>query len=221
MNDEIVLPHRMIVLGNAMASIESSLNAALDSRLSPSAPVTSMIEVAQQHFDILQANMQKLTHRVNALMTEVVNNETAMDGDVYRVVGRLEGVLEDLQSGYFDVQRLAAGGRDIEARNLLAGVYRHTLIEILAWIREIVAAMANPKEVLKSKGLPTEGNIQLNLALTLTPAPELEALTRWIARQTNISEADSDSSSCKRSGWGFWTTMFAILVGWLLVKLLF
>lgn len=221
MDDEIVLPHRMTVLGKAMASIESSLKAALDSRLSPSAPVTSMIEVAQQHFDILQANMQKLTNRVNALMTEIVNNETAIDGDVYRVVGRLEGVLEDLQSGYFDIQRLAAGGRDIEARDLLAGVYRHTLIEILAWIREIVTAMANPKEVLKSKGLSTEGNIQLNLALTLTPAPELEALTRWIARERVVAEAGSDSSSSRKTGWGFWTTMFAILAGWLIVKLLF
>lgn len=221
MSDEIVLPQRMTTFGQALIPLEASLRAALNQRLAPTAPVVSMVDVARQHLDILSSVMQRLTHQCDALMAEVVSNESATDGDVYRAAGRLEGVLDGIRSGYFDVQRLAAQGSDIEARDLLAGAYRHALREILAWISDIVWTMANPGPALQAKGLPSEGNIEIRLSLTLTAAPELEELGRWVGRQAKIFSLHVEQVSGKASSWGIWPTVLALVGLWLFVKILF
>lgn len=221
MSDEIVLPQRMTVFGQALIPLEAGLRATLDQRISPTAPVTSMVDVARQHLDMLSSMMQQLTHQCDALMAEVVSNESATDGDVYRAAGRLEGVLDGIRSGYFDVQRLAAQGNDIEARDLLAGAYRHALREILAWISEIVWTMANPASAMQAKGLPTEGNVEIRLSLTLTPAPELEELGRWVKKQANVFGLHVEQVSGKTSDWGIWPTVLALVGLWLFLKILF
>ena len=208
MNDEIVLPRRMTMLGEALVPLERSLRSSLDASVAPSAPVGSMIEIAKAHFDQLQSVVHRLSDRVNGLMSDVISKDGASDSDVYRAVGRFESVLDELQTGYLDVRRLAAMGDDIEARDLLAGVYRHALKEIYAWITDVIAVMSNPCAALRARGLPTSGNIELPLTLTMTSPHQLQGLNNWIQRKAN-----SSGSSSKRSGLGFWGTLGALWLG--------
>ena len=210
MSDEIVLPRRMTTLGEALVPLERNLRSSLDASVATTAPVGSMIEIAKEHFDKLQSVVHRLSDRVDGLMSDIISKDDASDSDVYRAVGRFESVLDELQSGYRDVRRLAARGDDIEARDLLAGVYRHALKEIHVWIMDVISVMADPAAALRARGLPTSGNIELPLTLTMTSAPQLQGLKTWIQRKANSSW----SGSSKRPGFGFWGTLGALWLGW-------
>ena len=201
MSDEIVLPCRMMMLGEALVPLEQNLRSSLDASVATTAPVGSMIEIAKAHFDQLQSVVHRLSDRVNGLMSDVISKGDASDSDVCRAVGRFESVLDELQSGYLDVLRLAAKGDDIEARDLLAGVYRHALKEIHAWITDVISVMSDPAAALRARGLPTSGNIELPLTLTMTSAPQLQGLNNWIQRKAN---SGSWSNSSKRPGMENW-----------------
>jgi len=45
--------------------------------------------------------------------------------------------------------------RHVEARDLLAGVYRHFLVEVRDWLVELVETLADPMVAVKKRGLPT------------------------------------------------------------------
>ena len=218
MSDEIVLPRSMMMLGEALVPLEQNLRSSLDASVASTAPVGSMIEIVKAHFDQLQSVVHRLPDRVNGLMSDVISKDDASDRDVYRAVGRLESVLDELQSGYLDILRLAAKGDDIEGRDLLAGVYRHALKEIHVWVADIISVMSDPSAALRARGLPTSGNIELPLALTMTSAPQLQGLNNWIQRKANNS---SWSGSSKRPGLGFLGTLGALWLGWEIVEHLF
>ena len=106
----------------------------------------------------------------------------ARDADVYRTVSRLAASVDDLLADYLGVRALRAFGTDAGARNLLDGVYRHTLVEIRDWIAELVDVLADPLAALGKRGLPTSGEVGLPVSLTLTAAPQLVELSRCLRR---------------------------------------
>jgi hypothetical protein len=173
-----------------------------------------MAEIVSRHLDELQAIVRKLADRINSLMSDVVANESATDGDVYRAVGRFEASVDDLLAGYREVCAFDAYSRDAEARDLLAGVYRHTLMEIRDWLEDLVETLENPMAAVRRRGLPTTGYVELPLKLTLTAAPELAALARWV-------EGNAGSVPIGKSGLGFWDTVGALILGWGIGEALF
>lgn len=220
MADEPVLPHRVTLLGEAMHPVWRKLEAQLDRPAVPATiPVYGMAGIVSRHLDELQTLVHGLADRTNALMSDVVSNESATDGDIHRVVGRFEAVVDDLLAGYRDVRALDAYGRDAEARDLLARIYRHTLVEIRRWLDELVEALADPMAVSRRRGLPTAGQVELPLALTLTAVPDLAALSQWIGQAPGALAADGRSSG--KSGLGFWGMAGAFVLGWGIAGALF
>ena len=217
MTDEITLPSRLVCLGEAMAPVLGKLDAALSEQSQPTVPVGSIVDVIKEGLSALGGSMPRLSDQVNGLMTDVAANESASDRDVYRAVGRFEGVLDEIISNYRKVCRHSAYGSDEEACELLAGTYRHSMREILNWLKDLVDTLSVPIAVLNRKGLPTTGSIEIPLTLTLTSAPELAGLQRWGERNSLYSPSPTPTNQ----GLGFWGTVGAIAIGWGIGEALF
>lgn len=213
MSDQPVLPRRVTLLGEAMRPLERRISGRLDMPVAPVADVPGMNEIVSNHLGALQDIVQRLPDRLAGLMADVVENEGVSDAEVYRAAGRLEASVDDLLAGYLGVRALRAFGTDAEARDLLAGVYRHTLAEIRDWIAELVAVLADPIAALRKRGLPTSGAVELRLALRLTAAPQLAKLSQWTTSQ-QVSQPTADYQPPPASGLGFWGTLGTILLAW-------
>ena len=159
MTDKIKLPSRLVCLGEAMAPLLGKLDAALSEQSHPTVPVGSIVDVIKEGLAALGGSIPRLSVQVNGLMTDVAANESASDRDVYRAVGRFEGVLDEIISDYRRVCLHAADGSDEEPCELLAGTYRHSMREIQDWLQDLVETLADPITALHRKGLATTGSI--------------------------------------------------------------
>ena len=183
-DDEPLLPRRVTLLGEAMTPVWRKIAARLDHRDVPSVPVHGMLDVVARHLNGFRMSVPRLADRVHGLMSNVVSNEQATDGDVFRAVGRVEATVDDLLAGYREVCALNACGYDAWVRDRLAGVYRHMLVEIGDWLADLTATVADPEAAAKRRRLPATGHVEIPLALKLTVAPEMGDLTRWIESRT-------------------------------------
>lgn len=217
MTDEITLPSRLVCLGEAMVPVLRKLDAVVTEQSLPIVPVGSMVDVIKEGLAALGRSMPRLSDQVNGLMTDVAANGSATDRDVYRAVGRFEGVLDEIINDYRKIGRQSAFGSDEEARVLLARIYRHSMREIQVWLQDLVDTLADPKEALRRKGLLTTGSIEIPLTLTLTSAPELAGLQRWGERHSFYTPSPTPTNQ----GLGFWGTVGAIAIGWGIGEALF
>ena len=62
---------------------------------------------------------------------------------------------------------------------MLGDVYRDVIMQVLAWLKEIIEFVDQPRTALRRRGLPTEGHVDLEISLTLEASPELERLIGW------------------------------------------
>lgn len=226
MSDQFSLPHRVTLLGEAMRPLGRKISAELDMPVAPVADVYGINEIVSNHLEALQDIVQRVPDRLAGLMADVVENEEASDAEVYRAVGRFEASVDDLLAGYRGVCALLVFGTDAEARDLLAGVYRHTLEEVRGWIVELVDALADPLAALKKRGLPTSGMVELPLKLTLTAAPQLAALSRCLRRQQAApglppAQPPAAAAAPREAGLGFWGTVGTLILAWGLGDALF
>lgn len=226
MSDQPVLPRRVTLLGEAMRPLERKISGRLDMPVAPVADVPGMNEIVSNHLAALQEIIHRLPDRIAGLMDDVVDNEGASDAEVYRAVGRIEASVDDLLAGYRGVRVLRVPGTDAVARDLLAGVYRHTLDEIRDWIAELVDVLADPLAALRERGLPTSGEVELPLKLTLTAAPQLVALSRCLERRRIVpafplARSPAIAGVSGEAGLGFWGTLGTLILAWGLGNALF
>lgn len=217
MSDEPMLPPRMTLLGEAMRPVWEKVREEIDLCVPQTEVVVGMGEVVLHHFQSLQDSIPRLADRINRLMDDVVTNEAAGDAEVYRAVGRFEAFLDDLLADYRSVRALDAYDDDVEARDLLAGVYRHTLVEIRDWLADLVETLADPMAAVIKRGLPTTGHVKLQLNLTLTAAPQLGQLSRWAERHASALPKAGNCSGAppaRKPVLGLWGWVGAALLGW-------
>ncbi len=213
MHDEPLLPRRLTLLGKAMRPVWLKLNAQLDMPVRHGSTVPVMSGVVSHHLGKLLRATDELSDRVNGLMRDVVSNEAASELDVYRAASRFNAVLDDLLAGRHAVRALATEGMDTAVRDLLAGVYRHTLVEFRDWLGDSIKTLANPVATFKKRGLPTSGEVELPLTLKLTGAPQLAELSLWM-RCHQVSPPVTEYQPPPSSGFGFWGTLGTILIAW-------
>ncbi|MDR2709955.1 MAG: hypothetical protein LBB65_01225 [Burkholderiales bacterium] len=163
MNDEPLLPHRATLLGEALRPLRQKIETQLDLRARPTMPVLEMLSIVSGHLDKLAKFGPRLTDRIDSLASDVLANESATDSDVYRAVGRFEGTTDDVLSGYSEVCALDASGRDVEARDLLVKIYRHTLTEIRDWLNEVIETLTDPKAAIRRRGLSETEDVRISL----------------------------------------------------------
>jgi hypothetical protein len=217
MSGDTLLPRRLLVLGEALSASEKELSTRVDVPVDEKIFVSDMLSRIQSALGALEATLCGLVACVNDMMDGIVSNEAADDAAVHRFVGRFDAFLEQMIIGYQNVQSWEVYGEDALVRDLLAGVYHHSLDETQEWLQETTEALTSPMTVLKRRGLPTEGHVELRLMLTLTEAPELEALLFWAECQISRRGV----SAGETAGRGLLETLGLLAVGWGIGKMLF
>jgi AcrR family transcriptional regulator len=212
---EVVLPRRVHVMAEAMQPLRWRLDRQLVHPVVPVTPVHDMTEVLRRHLDRLSACYRGLTCRVDQLMSDVVANDAASDGEVRRAVGRFEDLVAEMLASWQEVQALDARGHDAQARELLAGVYRRALVETRDWLEALDEVSIDLAAVLRRHGRPPGGPVEIHLPLRLTVGPELAALSRWINRSGCLQAPPAGAP-----GLGFWGHVGAAALGWALAECL-
>ncbi len=207
MSDTPTVPRRVTLLGQALRPVCATLAARLDAPPAGTAAAPDMAALLSHHLQAMRGACERLEARVRDLMDDVLANEAASDADVQRSAARFAVVVEDLLDGHRDVRASNARGDDVQARDLLAGAYRHLLVEIRDWLGEVVAALADPLAAARRRGIAPDGPIELEFALRLTPAPQLAALASWARRHS--------------ARLGLWDTIGLLAVGWWVGNALF
>lgn len=215
MLDEPVLPHRLKVLGIAIQPLLWKVEREINAPVRVVTPVSDILNVIPRSLDPLQTAVSRLEARIQSLMTEVVSREAASDSDVYRAVGGLETHFDDLLAGYHGVRALDARSEDARAVELMAAIYRHTLVEMRDWLRTLVDVLADPIGALRRRGLPADGHIEIPIVLKLTTAPQLADLLRWAQERSPGGQIKGQSEL------GFWGTTAAVALGWGIGQALF
>ena len=62
---------------------------------------------------------------------------------------------------------------------LLGDIYRELLDQARTWLDENLEFVDDPIETLRKRGLPTEGDIDLTISLTLEAPTQMDSLVRW------------------------------------------
>lgn len=81
--------------------------------------------------------------------------------------------------------------------------------------------LINPVESLERKGLPTEGEINIPLTLTLTTSPHLDELLRWYEQHSYSRHQQSTQTESKVAGLGLLGTIGVIAAGWFVADSIF
>jgi hypothetical protein len=202
MGDIVTIPPRLTTLGSALRPCLAKLQRCLAGQVRPDIGIDDGIAWLQSGLGRLQTNAAGLHNQFEQLTREILANKGASDANVYRGAGRFEAYLDGFLDDRDSVRRTIAPGELAEARDLLAGAYRHTLVEIRDWLSRFISILDGPLAEARRQGLSANGPIELELTLTLTAAPEMVRLSAWADRKRE-----------KINNVGFWSLLGGLAIG--------
>lgn len=177
-SDDVVfkIPSRVTFLVEALQPVAKNLRLALTDRVKFSDQEMASFEDVSRHMEVIHQALSHLSPRIDALMGNVISDETAGMAEAYREAGRIEQVLSEFVDGYRLAKTSRASIETNEARKLLLGMYQHYIREICDWLDELVQATANPMSAIETRGLSLTENITLTIDLNLTTPIESDKL---------------------------------------------
>lgn len=209
MSDTPQVPRRVTLLGQALRPLWVRLATRLDAPAGSASGTPDMAQFLARHLEAMRGACMRLEDRTRGVTDDVLSNEAASDADVQHAASRLTAVVDELLDGQREVRASSVHGANAEARDLLAGAYRHLLVEIRDWLGEVVEALADPLAAARRRGLALDEPVELTLALRLTPAPQLAALARWARRQPGSTRLSLwETIGVLALGWGIGNALF-------------
>ena len=188
-----ILPPHVTLLGEALRPLLRKVEGRLGKPVRLIGPEKSFLNEGQHALHQLSDSVKKLDSEVNRVLNEVVSAADLPEAKVHRATGRFEMVLDELLDGYWELRVLRPYPAHKRGYELLLAVYRHALVQIQDWLLDVVECLAD----LKKKGLPTSGEVQLNLSLTFTSPPEQGELLDWIREQTEEEERRAEEAEAQ------------------------
>lgn len=212
-SDSILAPH-LILLGEALQPLLRKVEAALSEPVRPIG--TDFLGFCRPTLNRFGDSVQRLGDEANGALNGVVGAADVPESEVHRAVGRLEMVLDELLDSYAELREARPHAAHVRGHELLMPALRQTLTEIQDWLQDMVDTFADPVEVLKRKGLPTDGSVNLHLILTVTNPKELEEFNDWEDEQALLENRSVESQERKPGCWNGLTAFVAgmFLGGW-------
>ena len=183
-SNSIVAPH-IVLIGDALKPALRKIEARLNEPAPPMGTAESFRNVSERVLAQVSAAARRLVDEVNDL-GRIMQAPDAPDAQVHRAVGRLEMVLDELLESFADVRRACPPSAHEHGRHLLLAAMRRILTQIEWWLRDVVDATADPKAVLRRRGMPTSGKVELNLMLELDGSPEMDEFRNWLIVQGEL-----------------------------------
>ena len=201
MTDEIKLEPHLICLGQALAPLLIKINNSLTEQPLTVIPVNTMFNFIPQKLRVLSRSLNGVSFELKRLNTDVAVKLKPSNDDVYRAVGRLEAVLDVIMNNFREIGSLYTVGPDVEAHLLLTQIYRHSILEIQVFLKDMVDSLANPKETIQRMGLPRSGSVTMEFSLNFSSAPEIARLNCWCQLHT-VETLNPTPIKQRRGLWG-------------------
>ncbi|GHT81959.1 hypothetical protein AGMMS49960_04150 [Betaproteobacteria bacterium] len=184
-NDEIIIPHRMQVLGKALRPVLTKLEEGLDEFIGETFPICDMSSTLRKHIGKIHKSVRSLEKCANdELIANVIANETVQDVEIYQAVGAFKIALNRFLEKYHGVQAMEVEYDAMDAHDLLVSAYRNLLDDVHDWLRDVVEALEGSETA----------SIRQKLRLTTTAASEIEGLLIWIECQPASYETVKSNS---------------------------
>lgn len=195
-NDEIIIPHRMQVLGKALRPVLTKLEEGLNEFIGETLPVCNMSATLKKHLGKIQKSVRSLENCANNDLIAVITNETVQDVEIYQAVTCFKIALNLFLEKYHGVLAMEVEYDAMDAHDLLAGAYRNLLDVIHDWLTDVVEALEGSRAAMIKRGLQTNGKMGPNLKLNMQPVAisEIEDLQLWIECQPDSFESTKTSS---------------------------
>jgi hypothetical protein len=213
-----VLSPRFAIVAEALVPVVNSLREAMAQDLGLSRHEFVMPESLSHHLSVIQRVLERLPLRVEELINGgSANSEESDIQKVLRAAGRLEEVLSDWVEGFHEVTATHVQQEFGEVRDLLAGVYRHHLLEMCNWLADLIAVIANPAEAIEKAGLPAGEGETLSLSLIISVPPQMDELLSLAKRMQTTAgseiESNPPSHHAAQAGPGVLGTLGALAFG--------
>ena len=186
-NSDPILPRHVTLLGEALQPLLAQVEAQLSAPAGADGAEVSFEDFASKALDDMQVFVERLCSEANGVLNEVVGADASTEAEVYRSVGRFEMVFDDFLGSYSELRDLRPYPKG-RGHGLLLAVYRHALQEVEAWLRDVIESLADPMAALQKRGLPTSGDVELELSLTFTTPKELGEFREWMKRKTKAAK---------------------------------
>lgn len=204
-----ILPRPLVVLGEALRPVSDNIARRIANEPPSIQPCLDIAGFVSRHLGMIGGRVARLDEAVNHDLGAVTSPDTA-DSAVWRATSRVEVHIEGLLDQYDEVRRVKPENDDLYAHGLLGGVYHDLLKQVQTWLNDILQALDDPLGALRERGLPTEGHVEVTIALTLEPSPQVDDLARWAQQRSDeITNRDRE-----RGSWLTWV-LIAFGLGWL------
>lgn len=161
----------------------------------------TFLGAAQHAFGHLDDALGRLDDEMKRLFGGVANAADVPDARVHDAVARFEAVVDDLLERYAELRQARSRPAHAQGHELLVAAFREILTQIQVWLREVVDATEDPMEVLKRKGLPTSGSVELVLDFTPEQNTHFAAAVKKLAEFQKWAAAKEPRLVLERALW--------------------
>ncbi len=180
----VVIPEHLRALGNDAGLLAKLVDEGLR-REPPPIVVESSCDFVGERLAALCRMSDRLAELVGGPLAHCAARSDCAPEASHRVMGRLEQILNDMLDEYAMLRGLRnTDPLDRRDFTLIVDAFRHPLDEIRRWLQRLSDVTVNPEKALKSHpDHARDGCLEIPLALTLTPPPQLDELEQRIARK--------------------------------------
>ncbi len=174
---EFTPPARFSLFGKALEPLRDAFNQRLAAPPPVGEYVAEPLTCAQRVSDRWLRFLSEAHRHFDWINREILSNEAADESAVQHGIGRLEAFFEMMLDEWDALRGAVFPASHADMQALLAAALRHNLDEIQEWLTRLSAILTDPVAELRRQGLPLEGQVELDVTLKLTGAPELDILT--------------------------------------------
>lgn len=202
-----LLSRSLVALREALRPVSSTLARRMADAPPQEQPCLDFAGFASRHLRVIEDGATRLVKAINDELAAATDADTA-DETVWRAASRVEVHIEGLLDRYDEVRRVKPEIGDVHPHGLLDGVYRDLLNQVQTWLNDVRQSLDDPVGALQKRGLPTEGQVEVTVALTLEAPRQVDDLARWAQQRAAELERDRGRS------WFTWV-LIAFGLGWL------
>jgi|GEM_PF-4610487 len=189
MSDNVILSPAQVAFLEAMRPVAQRIKLSLDCIPLPGENREVTAEYARRHLKLIERTIARLVELENgALNSALQSNAADAPAAVRHAIGKYGKRLASLLKGYEEVGRHLTNNRTPAPRELLSRIYLHQLGEIGNHLDEIVRLLEEPQTAISRREVASDGELAVHFTATLTPAPEIRELSKFLAAQQRAVE---------------------------------
>lgn len=218
-DDTFTVPQNLKMLAAALRPVA----ARLAQTPLPNVTVAPFMSLAESVFDWLLRFNAAIEPEVKNLMRDVIARPDVTEREVWRAVGRLEYLLDDMLKLQEQVFYSSFQPGQIEGKRLLLAGLGDYVGQIHDWLIAIIDAIDDPRAAIQQSGIQADDEqVTLEFCLTLRASPYFEKFVKWLANNARGMESakneayqhkPDDVSPKEKSGMGFWCKIALIAIG--------